>query len=206
MDEFEKIDGAQIIRSIDNIDIEHMWRGNHQTLAISLARYLFLSKFLYHQRILDVGCGSGYGSELLSRAGNRVIGIDKSSQLVTIAAQSYPHRIFIQRDFMKDNLDDLGKFDAVVAMIGFNNWDDLNTKRGVYDALYKCKDLLIGNGVFATYHTLSVPMPYDLKDVITRVFGICKTIWMPGPQMTLYDPVPKNVDFKCMVYLGYKKV
>ena len=41
-----------------------------------------------HPRILDLGCGAGYDSKILSRMGARVVGLDISQKLVKIAKMS----------------------------------------------------------------------------------------------------------------------
>src|ERR1700749_3917681 len=42
------------------------------------------------ERILDLGCGTGYLTHLIARAGARVIGIDKSPAMIERAQAAYP--------------------------------------------------------------------------------------------------------------------
>jgi SAM-dependent methyltransferase len=54
-----------------------------------VARYAFASRFAQGRRILDAGCGTGYGSAVLSPAGRSVIGVDVSIDAVRYAAEHY---------------------------------------------------------------------------------------------------------------------
>lgn len=70
------------------------------------------------RRILDVACGTGYGSEMLRRTlGSEVVGIDSSATAVKHASQSYCHEglRFVQDDAqMLSKLKD-ADFDALVS-------------------------------------------------------------------------------------------
>ncbi len=54
------------------------------------ARYAFAARLARHKRILDVGCGLGYGSQELARAANRVVAIDLAPDAVRAASFGYP--------------------------------------------------------------------------------------------------------------------
>ncbi|GGB15138.1 class I SAM-dependent methyltransferase [Puia dinghuensis] len=65
------------------------------------------------ERILDVGCGTGYLTNLIAKAGARVIGIDKSKSMVDRAQAVYPDldfRVMSATDFGFDT-----PFDAVFS-------------------------------------------------------------------------------------------
>lgn len=69
-------------------------------------------------RVIDIACGSGYGTEILSELGN-VVGVDLDSEAVNYARKNYKNE---RTSFMLGNADDagflksLGKFDAVVSL------------------------------------------------------------------------------------------
>ena len=50
-----------------------------------IARYKFARKFCKDRYVLDVGCGTGFGTVLLSDISRKVIGIDISEQNITEA-------------------------------------------------------------------------------------------------------------------------
>lgn len=65
------------------------------------------------ERILDLGCGTGYLTNLIARAGARVIGIDNSPAMVERACAAYPDldfRVMSATDFHFDT-----PFDAVFS-------------------------------------------------------------------------------------------
>jgi SAM-dependent methyltransferase len=51
-------------------------------------RYLFASQALSGMRVLDFGCGVGYGAWLLAEAGNQVVGYDQSMPAIKRAQAS----------------------------------------------------------------------------------------------------------------------
>jgi SAM-dependent methyltransferase len=53
------------------------------------ARYAFAARLARRKRILDVGCGLGYGSQELARAASRVVAIDLAPEAVRAAAFGY---------------------------------------------------------------------------------------------------------------------
>lgn len=82
-----------------------------------IERYKWACKVCTGMRVLDYGCGVGYGSEMLARAGNLVTGIDRDGRAVSIAMyrRSYdfdPDRLDFSRS---GGLPLLRTFDACVA-------------------------------------------------------------------------------------------
>ena len=54
-----------------------------------LARYLFAVRLARRRRVLDIGCGAGYGSYELSHAAASVVGVDLSPEAVALACGAY---------------------------------------------------------------------------------------------------------------------
>src|SRR5450631_1439685 len=57
--------------------------------------YQFLLQFVAGKDVLDVGCGTGYGSDYLASAARSVIGIDLSSRAVAFARKRYTRAQFL---------------------------------------------------------------------------------------------------------------
>lgn len=58
-----------------------------------LERYRFAARFVRGARVLDVACGTGYGSEVLGRGGaTRVVGVDISPETIAYGATHYASR------------------------------------------------------------------------------------------------------------------
>ena len=55
----------------------HVWRTDPRRLVFMLARYKFVSKMLAgYQDVLEVGCGDGFGAEIVLQEVERVHGVD----------------------------------------------------------------------------------------------------------------------------------
>lgn len=54
-----------------------------------LARYLFAARLARRRRVLDIGCGAGYGSAELAQTATSVTGVDISPDAVALAQSSY---------------------------------------------------------------------------------------------------------------------
>jgi SAM-dependent methyltransferase len=71
--------GERVIPDQVNVDLlnEHM------------ARYMFAARLASGKRVLDAGCGAGYGSAELARTAQRVVGIDRAAEAVGFAREHY---------------------------------------------------------------------------------------------------------------------
>jgi SAM-dependent methyltransferase len=75
-----------------------------------LERYHFAARALPGMRVLDYGCGTGYGSEILAGSAELVVGYDPSKEAIAIASQrALPNLVFT------DQLWPWDPFDACVA-------------------------------------------------------------------------------------------
>jgi len=55
-----------------------------------IARYAFAARMARGSRVLDAGCGTGYGSAELAQTARSVVGLDAALDAVLYARQSYP--------------------------------------------------------------------------------------------------------------------
>lgn len=61
-------------------------------VSMKINRYLFASHFVNNKLVLDIGCATGYGSNLLKEKGaKKVVGIDISTKALEIARKRYQH-------------------------------------------------------------------------------------------------------------------
>jgi SAM-dependent methyltransferase len=86
-------------------------------LAIHEKRYRFAQEYCAGKRVLDAGCGVGYGSALLAEAAAEVVGVDVSSEAIAYARSRYarPNVEFRVDDLLAPRLDDRS-FDVVCAL------------------------------------------------------------------------------------------
>lgn len=66
-------------------------------------------------RVLDLGCGGGYESMRLTKAGAQVVGVDFSEENIRIAKERCPEAHFELMNFRQLDGDKLGKFDGIFA-------------------------------------------------------------------------------------------
>jgi len=81
-----------------------------------LRRYEFARDYCEAKRVLDVACGTGYGSSLLSQAAAQVWGIDMCAEAVEFASRVYgSDRVQFRRSFAELTEFDDADFDVVVC-------------------------------------------------------------------------------------------
>jgi SAM-dependent methyltransferase len=93
-------------------------------IKLSTSRELWLIELLHSLRneshnlttALDVGCGQGFFSDILHRAGMRVQGVDGRRSNVEAARGRYSDIPFSQADVEDPTLTNLGKFDLVLCL------------------------------------------------------------------------------------------
>ncbi|MBD3236094.1 MAG: methyltransferase domain-containing protein [Candidatus Eisenbacteria bacterium] len=94
-------------------------RADHGGLREHLARYRFCAERV-RGRVLDAGCGSGYGTHLLAsaRAAGEVVGLDRSADAVAYAAAHYagPGVRFARADLLSGALAGWGQFNTIVCL------------------------------------------------------------------------------------------
>ncbi len=96
-------------RTVPGIPAENYWFRRHE------AAYGFVAERVGGRTVLEVGCGEGYGTALLARAAETVVGVDYDALTASHAAASYP-----QAQFVRANLAALpcrtGAVDVVVTL------------------------------------------------------------------------------------------
>jgi len=75
----------------------------------------FVALLPENPRVLDLGCGGGYESMRLTKAGAQVLGVDYSEESIRIAKERCPQAQFELMDFRQLDRKKLGKFDGIFA-------------------------------------------------------------------------------------------
>ena len=90
-----------------------------------LARYAFAVRLARGKRVLDAGCGAGYGSEELARAAESVIGVDIAAEAIEFAQSNYrqPNLRFEQASCNALPFED-ASFDLLVAFEVIEHLED----------------------------------------------------------------------------------
>lgn len=69
---------------------------NDELWAEHVARYAFAAKYSTGARVLDAGCGTGYGLAELARAARCAVGLDLSSEAIFYAREHFPAGRFVE--------------------------------------------------------------------------------------------------------------
>jgi 2-polyprenyl-3-methyl-5-hydroxy-6-metoxy-1,4-benzoquinol methylase len=103
------------LMSGDLIDAEHQ------------ARYRFALEHVAGKRVLDAGCGVGWGSKLILEAGAAsVVGVDISEEALADCRQRAPEVDFVQGDLQELSFGD-GEFDIVVCFEALEHVEDTSS-------------------------------------------------------------------------------
>ncbi len=63
---------------------------NDELWAEHIARYAFAARLAAQARVLDIGCGTGYGTAELAQHAQSAVGIDVSAEAIAYARERYP--------------------------------------------------------------------------------------------------------------------
>ncbi|HKC26557.1 MAG TPA: class I SAM-dependent methyltransferase, partial [Jatrophihabitans sp.] len=77
-------------RTVPGVPEENYWFRRHE------AAYQFLLPLARSRRLLEVGCGEGYGTAMLATVASRVVGIDYDPLTIAHAAATYPGVEFVR--------------------------------------------------------------------------------------------------------------
>jgi len=105
-------DGERVIPDFPNENFQ-----NH------LKVYKFLLQFTAAKDVLDVGCGTGYGTACLAENARSIVGIDISKPALRWAKKHYPGVRFIAMDAQHLDFPD-ASFDVIVSSENFEHLPD----------------------------------------------------------------------------------
>lgn len=88
-----------------------------------IARYNVALQYCQNVDVLDIACGTGYGTHLISEVANRAVGVDIDKETIDKARSDHPAQniSFYDGDFFDYD----GKFDTVVCFETLEHLDDL---------------------------------------------------------------------------------
>lgn len=137
-----------------------------------IERYEYACRHLSRKRVLDFGCGVGYGSEMLALAGNEVIAADTSVDALRRAGLRRGDRGIL----FTTPREDFPPFDAVMA---FEVIEHLEDPRAFFRAL-AARELFCSVPVIPTvgrnpYHRTDFTI--EGFEALCREFGFLHTLW-----------------------------
>ena len=69
---------------------------NDDLWAEHIARYALAARFAQGRRVLDLGCGTGYGTADLAQTATSAVGVDLAPEAIAYAADHFPSARFLQ--------------------------------------------------------------------------------------------------------------
>jgi SAM-dependent methyltransferase len=97
-------------RTLPDVPAENYWFRRH------LAVYEWLGARVAGLRVLDMACGEGYGSAVLSRSAAEVVGVDANPEAHEHARRRYTRQNLRFERGMVENWGEPGSFDTVVFL------------------------------------------------------------------------------------------
>lgn len=151
--------------------------------AADLARHVFAYRYAQQwaagKRVLDAGCGDGYGTSLLAKVAERAVGVDREVAAIERARERY-RRVNLRYEVrLLDQIDELGEpFDVVCH---FQVIEHLNDPLPFLQVAYRV--LVPGGRLLVTTpnrRMTRVENPYhvheyvaeELKEMLHRVFPV----------------------------------
>jgi 2-polyprenyl-3-methyl-5-hydroxy-6-metoxy-1,4-benzoquinol methylase len=97
-------------RTLPDVPAENYWYRRH------LAVYEWIGARVAGRRVLDMACGEGYGSEVLSRSAASVVGVDANPEAFEHARRRYVRQNLRFERGLVETFGSPGGFDAVVFL------------------------------------------------------------------------------------------
>jgi SAM-dependent methyltransferase len=97
-------------RTLPDVPAENYWYRRH------LAAYEWIGARVIGRRVLDMACGEGYGSEVLSRSAASVVGVDANPEAHEHARLRYTRQNLTFERGLVETHGEPGEYDAVVFL------------------------------------------------------------------------------------------
>lgn len=124
--------------------------------------------------VLDVGCGVGLDSYILSEAGFEVRGLDISPKMIEYAKKNAPKATFSVGDFLEAKFED--KFHGIILSAFIH----LFPKKDTLEVLEKAKSLLVpgGYGIISTTQNAESKEGYYEKSEYSKKIKRFRKFWV----------------------------
>lgn len=166
--------------------------------AQHVSRYVFASQFVKGKIVLDIACGSGYGSQLLLEAGAKeVIGVDVSEDAIEYCKKKYrdPKMKFVQGSVDLIPIDTEKSIDVIVSFETIEHVGDTEQKT----FLQQVKKFLKSDGVFivSTPNNTVSPQgnPFHIKEFGYSEFFTFLSQYFSSVEPFLQDSVEASYVF-----------
>ncbi|MFH1676320.1 MAG: class I SAM-dependent methyltransferase [bacterium] len=140
-------------------------------VAEHIARYKFALEYVKGLKVLDLGCGEGYGSNILLSSAKSVTGVDLSPEAIGHASENYraENLKFVVGDAGKLPFED-AEFDAIVCFEVFEHVENPVELLKESRRLLKPKGKLLLSTPNGAVKVSSKPNPYHFNEYTEREF------------------------------------
>ena len=100
---------------------EHHDEANNVTYQRCQYAYEFAQAYIQGKRVLDVGCGNGYGTALMAKSALEIVGLDYDAETVEQNKKAYGSisNISFKQAFIPPVPFDAGSFDVITSFLFF---------------------------------------------------------------------------------------
>ncbi len=112
--------------------------------AEHLARYRFAQKLVQNKKVLEMGCGKGYGSFVLAQAAKSVVACDLNEESLNFAKKHYASK---NLEYKSENVTSGGKFQQFDVVVSFEVIEHLSPDETLA-YLQVAKSCLSPGGIF----------------------------------------------------------
>ena len=160
-------------RIYDSLYLKKNYKKEFNLIKKILKKY-----FLHYRSLLDLGCGTGEYSNLMTKLGLKVVGVDRSNEMLKIARSKYVNNrnlFFVKSEIEKLNLKK--KFDVISALFHILSYNLTNSKINKF--FQKSNNHLKKNGIliFDFWYkdgVYSLQSPLRIREVETKFFKILR--------------------------------
>lgn len=180
--------------------ISNRWRGERISIAPDtpvaiiqshLSRYIWAMHYCVGKDVLDLGCGTGYGTWMLGTVASDIIGIDKCVEAITEAKRDF-NGVFFDLSIEDAPQQMSFRADTVVAFEVMEHLDDVDV------GMEAIKQLLKPEGMALISIPLHQPSEWhhlrdygyeDWREIVERHFEIVPNgvYWQPTEETIYWD-------------------
>jgi SAM-dependent methyltransferase len=157
-----------------------------------VARYALAARFARGRRVLDLGCGAGYGTAELARVASSAVGVDLAAEAIDYAVRHFPGTRFLQSSAHAVPFPP-ASFDLVTAFEVIEHLPDWRGLLAEAQRVLEPGGLLIvstpNKRYYAEARTKSGPNPFHAHEFEFREFQTVLGEFFPHVQILFQDRV-----------------